>query len=115
MSLRDDLLALRADTRVVSTRAGDVLVQGMSLDLKDRVQGAALDGVPYRRLMLLHCVLDPETRKPVFSADDLDALGGLPLDLEVLVDVATELSALTIEDIEELEGNSGGTPSESSG
>lgn len=111
MSLRDAFLSLKPETRLVETRAGTVLVRGMSLALKDRVQGAALRGEPVRSIVLVACVLDPDTDEPVFRAEDVEAVGGLPLDCEELVDVAMELSVLSDADLEELEGNSGGTPS----
>lgn len=105
MGLRDKLLALKSDTKLVETEAGTVLVRGATLALKDRMQAAAVQGRPWRGLVLLHCCLDPETEEPLFSDDDLGALNDMPHTLEKLVDAVIEVSAISDEDIEELEGN----------
>lgn len=105
MGLRDDILGLKPDTRLVKTKGGEVLVRGFTLALKDRIQMAAMKGEPWRGLALMHCCLDPETEEPLFGLEDVGALNDLPNDMEQIIDVATELSALPDEEIAELEGN----------
>lgn len=105
MSLRDEILKLKPQTKMVETAAGQVLVRGFSLALKDRIQIAAINGEPWRGLALMYCALDPGTEEPLFTTDDIGALNGLSTDLEAVIDAATELSAMTPADMEELEGN----------
>ena len=105
MSLREDLLGLEPDTKVVETRAGAVLVRGFTLRTKDRVQLAALNGQGWRGIIVQECALDPETHEQLFGPDDIPALNDLPADPEAIVDAATELSAMSAAELEELEGN----------
>ena len=105
MALRDAILAYKPNTRLVETPAGEVLVRGFTLALKDKITANLMDGTPWRGLAIVHCALDPDTEEPMFTLDDLGALNALPAAFEVIIDVATEMSALSAEDMEELEGN----------
>lgn len=105
MATRDAILGFKADTRRVNTPAGEVLVRGFSLALKDKITAAVMDGRPWRGLAIVHCALDPETEEPMFTMDDIGALNDLPAAFECIIDAATEVSALSVEDMDELEGN----------
>ena len=113
MGLRDEILAMRSNERIVDTPAGAVLVRGITLALKDAVQRAAVDGKPWRGLMVAHCCLDPDTRLRLFRDEDIAALHDLPAHMECVIDAALELSAFADAEIEELEGNSERTPAAS--
>lgn len=104
-SLRDRILGLQPTTRIVATRAGDVLVRGYSLEVKDRIQIAAIEGKPWRGIAVAYCALDPDTGETMFGPEDVPALNALPVDLESVIDAANELSAMTKAELEELEGN----------
>lgn len=60
-------------------------------------------------------IVDPETRAPYFGNGDVRALGALSgRALNRVYQVAQRLSRLSDEDVKELVGNFGGTPSEDS-
>lgn len=104
MGVRDKILAAKANERLVSLPEGDVLVRGQTVAARDAVQRAVADGGWVREGMLRFCCYDPETGERLFGADD--DLANLPAHVvEPLINAITELSALTPEEIEELEGN----------
>lgn len=103
--LRAAILARRPAEQIVHTPAGDVLVRAMTLACKDQVQGAALRGEPWRGYMILHCVLDPDTKLPLFGSSEIDALHALPAEFEGVIDAVLAMSALTPAEEKDLEGN----------
>ena len=110
MSARDAILSARALEEVVDGPAGPVLVRGLSVTGKDGLQQRVLGHAAWRPYILRSCCFDPESREPLFTAEDvLDDVQAQMV--EPYVDAAIRLSALPPKEIEELEGNSGGTPS----
>lgn len=106
MSVRDKLLKRVPRDRIVKTPDGSVRVTGMSLACKDQCQGRAALGEPWRAYAVVHCTYDSKTGEPLFTSDDLDALAKLDVTVfEPIVDAIVELSALSVEEQEELEGN----------
>lgn len=104
MSLRDDILALRPETKAVETAVGPVWVRGMTIGLKDAIQRAAADGRPWRGIMLAHCVVD-DAGVRLFTDDDIPKLHEVPAHMERVIDAALELSAFSNDEVEELEKN----------
>ncbi len=102
--LRQRFFALKLDERTVQTEAGKVLVRAATTRGKDRLQQAVLAGTPWRETILREQCFHPRTREPLFTDDD--DLGALPSRVtEPLIDAYIELSAITNEEVEELEGN----------
>ena len=60
-----------------------------------------------RAKLVARCVVDPATRKPVFTSDDVAALGELSAAaLDRVFEAASRLSGLSDADLEEMQGNS---------
>jgi predicted molibdopterin-dependent oxidoreductase YjgC len=61
-----------------------------------------------RAKLVARCIVDPDTREPVFTRDDVAALGELSAAaLDRVYGAAAKLSGLSDEDVEELAKNSG--------
>ena len=69
-----------------------------------------------RAKLVAACAIDPESGEPLFNATQVEALGKKSVvALQELFDVAKELSALSDDDVEELEKNSVSDQNDSSG
>lgn len=61
-----------------------------------------------RAKLVSRCIVDPDTREPVFTKDDVAALGELSAAaLDRVYEAAAKLSGLSDEDVEEMAKNSG--------
>lgn len=121
---RDEILGapdIQREDVAVPEWGGKVCVQGMTGAQRDAfeaeiVQGrgkdrrANLENV--RAKLVARCVVDPETGFPLFSDEDVQALGRKSARaLARVYDVAARLSGVSDRDAEELAGNFGPDPS----
>lgn len=110
MGLRESFLGSPIAEKVVGGPKGDVLVRALTIGGKDRVQSAVMAGGNYRVIVIRECLHDPASKKPLFEAGD--DVGKIPASaVEPYINEALKLSALSSEEIEELEGKSERTPS----
>jgi len=97
-------------SEIVDGPVGRVLVKSLTVDGKDRIQSAAIEGMSYRPVVLRECMYDPASGEPVFGKDE--DVGKIPADVaEPYINAALRLSAVARSEVEELEGNSDRTPS----
>ncbi len=83
-----------------------MLVVALTIAAKDRLQAMVMDGVGWRPALLVVTAHDPQTREPLFTEDDIDALGALPADLlEPVVDAALQVTPLRELEVGAIEGN----------
>ena len=114
MDAKARILGATANEEEVDGPAGVVLVRGMSVRAKDRVQIARLEGLSWRGTIARECMLDPKTREPMFTADD--PIEDAPAEMvEPYIDAAIRLSAFAVAEVEELEKNSERTPNGDTG
>jgi hypothetical protein len=119
---RDDILKAedrRTEEVQVPEWGGTVLVQGMSGQQRDEFEASMLvrrggqmvtDVANVRAKIVAWCVVDDDGQR-LFTASDVDALGRKSAAaLNRVHDVATRLSGLRDEDVEELTGNFGAAP-----
>jgi hypothetical protein len=104
-------------TEIVSVPewGGDVMVRAMTGYERDAFEGSLVEHKKsgntikvdnIRAKLVQKTVIDPETRKPMFTAGDLEILGSKSAAaLDRIFTVSRKLSGLTEEDIEELEKN----------
>lgn len=80
----------------------------VSMVVEPAVGKAYRDVRNLRAKLVARCVVDPDTREPVFTRDDVAALGELSgAALERVYAAAVKLCGLSDQDVEELEKNSG--------
>lgn len=122
---RDDILGvqdLKTEEIKVPEWGGTVLVRSLTGAERDAYEQAVLDSrdeegdkVRNIRARLVAASIVNEDGEQEFSLDDVDALGAKNARaLERVFNVAMKLSGISEDDVEDLEGNSGGGPSESS-
>jgi hypothetical protein len=126
LTKQEILSALDIEEKTVSVPewGGDVLVRGLTGKQRDAFEKSLLTGKGKNRevntdnaraKLLTLCVIDPETKKPLFSQGEIEALGNKSgRALSRVYDVATELSGIGEEEIEELTKNSEGIPEDTS-
>lgn len=95
---------------------GTVVVRGMDGEGRDEFEASMLverggqvvqDAANTRAKLAARCIIDPETREPMFTQQDVYALGKLSgAALNRVFAVASRLSGLRSDDIAELEGKS---------
>lgn len=116
---RDAILAAKdipTEDVAVSEWGGTVLVRGLDGQGRDeweastvttRAGRAVRDTANIRAKLVARCIIDPETREPLFTQRDVDALGRLSgAALDRVWEVACRLSGIGERDAEELEGKS---------
>ena len=119
---RDDILKaddIRTETVPVPEWGGDVLVRGLSGRERDTFEASMLverggrmemDPRNARARLATMCVVG-EDGKPLFTRDDMGALGEKSAAaLNRVFDVASRLSGLGESDMKELQGNFGSAP-----
>jgi hypothetical protein len=103
---------------------GKVLVRGLTGRQRDIFEKSLITGKGKNRdvnienaraKLLTLCLVDPKTKAPIFTQSDIEALGKKSAKaLNRVYDVATDLSGIGEEEIEELTKNSESIPSDSS-
>jgi hypothetical protein len=116
--------AIAEQVVLVPEWGGEVLVRGLTGKQRDAFEKSLIVGKGKSRevnienaraKLLAFCIIDPETKKPLFSHGEIEALGNKSgKALNRVYDVATELSGIGEEEIEELTKNSEGTPEDTS-
>lgn len=123
MDLREKILAANdIKSELVAVAAWEVMVEVRGLTAAQRAKVLAAPGV--RREdgtvdeaelsvpLIIESAHDPETKKPLFAAADLEALKGKNAGaVDQLASVALRLSGMSQDEAQTIEGNSGGTPS----
>lgn len=121
LGTRDDLLACRPRTEDVKLNGKTYRVRGLSYAGRERLnaENFVLDkrgtfqireGNRAGALLLQECLIDAEG-KPLFSPDDLDAIGQIPPAVaDPLIAAAQRLSGLGDENRQDLGKGSGATP-----
>lgn len=110
MGVRDAILGATVGEELVKGPCGTVLVRGLTVAGKDTLQLAVLSGESWRPAVLRACCLDPDSKEPLFQPED--DIGQVPAAVtEPYVNAVVRLSAITSDEVEELEGNSERTPS----
>lgn len=110
MGVREKILARKVPEKIVALADGKVLVRAPTIAAKDAMQLAAARGESWRASVLRSCCFDPKSKEPLFEeGDDIVAV---PAHItEPLIEAVLDLAVLTQADMDELEGNSGRTPS----
>lgn len=116
--LRSRLLSITAKERTVTIEGDTILIRALSLgDRTALVAKCSDDAGEVQSIKLVPAVLvatclDPETREPIFTAGDLDAINGLPASaVDPLWKAAAELNGLAAATEETAAKNSAALPS----
>jgi hypothetical protein len=113
MSVRDAFMAAKLAEKTVAGPVGEVLVRSLTIGGKDRLQSAVMAGGNYRVIVIRECLYDP-SGSALFNGED--DVGRIPANIvEPYINEALILSALSAEEMSELEGNSERTPSNGTG
>jgi hypothetical protein len=120
---RDAILAakeLPTEEIEVPEWGGTVLIRGLDGEGRDEFEASMIvirnnkgypDTANTRAKLAARCIIDPDTREPMFTQSDVYALGKLSgAALDRVFTVASRLSGLSEEDQAELEGNSAAAP-----
>lgn len=108
----------------VTEWGGKVLVRGLTGVQRDAFEKSCIEGkgknrevnvINARAKLVAMAIVDPKTKEPMFTQKDVEALGKKSAKaINRVYEVATELSGIGEEEIEELTKNSESVPSDSS-